>query len=97
MATYVVTSYDFGGSSAVRLHVVTDQLDLARRVYASVLDACEPAPKCADACGAPRWLVELTRVAQDTPLLGDDAPTLFWGGDGAAVCNNNRAKTAIES
>ena len=86
MATYVVTSHDFGGSSAVRVHVVTDQLNLARRVYASVLDACDPPPRCAD---TPRQLVELTRVARDTPLLGDGAPILFWGGDAAAVCNNN--------
>ena len=86
MTTYVVTSYDFGGSSAIRLHVVTDQLPLAQRVYAAVIDACAPPPK-RDDDGAPRRLVELTRVVQDAPLLGDDAPTLFWGG--AAVCNNN--------
>jgi hypothetical protein len=34
---HVATSYDFGGSSEVKLHVVTDDLDLAQDVYASVL------------------------------------------------------------
>ena len=82
---YVVTSFDFGGESAVKLHIVTTDLTLAQEVYASVLAVCdEHNATCSDAA---RLLVELTHIPKDTKLLGSDARTLFWGDRGAQ--NNN--------
>ena len=83
---YVVTSFDFGGSSNVKLHVATADANLAQEVYASVLDACNL--KNAAYTGGARMLVELTHIPADTKLLGADARTLFWGGD--AQNNNQR-------
>jgi len=83
---YVVTSFDFGGSSNVKLHVATADANLAQEVYASVLDACNL--KNAAYTGGARMLVELTQIPADTKLLGADAITLFWGGD--AQNNNQR-------
>ena len=84
---YIVTSFDFGGSSAVKLHVVTADLTLAQEVYASVLAVCAlHNATCSDAA---RLLVELTHIPQDTKLLGADARTLFWGD--LIAQNNNSA------
>ena len=83
---YVVTSFDFGGSSNVKLHVATADANLAQEVYASVLDACNL--KNAAYTGGARMLVELTQIPADTKLLGADAITLFWGGDAQ---NNNQS------
>jgi hypothetical protein len=84
---YVVTSFDYGGSSAVKLHVVTADLALAQEVYAAVLAVCDEHNATCDA--AARLLVELTHVPQDAKLLGADARTLFWG-DRCAQNNNYR-------
>ena len=83
---YVVTSFDFGGSSNVKLHIATADANLAQEVYASVLDACNL--KNAAYTGGARMLVELTQIPADTKLLGADARTLFWGGDAQ---NNNQS------
>jgi hypothetical protein len=76
---YVVSSFDFGGSSAVQLHVVTDDRDRAEAVYSAVLAECDASEK---RDGVQR-LVELTPVAMDTRL----DRTLYWGP--AALNNNN--------
>jgi len=83
---YVVTSFDFGGTSNVKLHVATADAKLAQEVYTSVLDACNLHNAAyASAGGAARMLVELTQIPEDTKLLGADARTLFW----SDVQNNN--------
>ena len=82
---YVVTSYDFGGTSDVKLHVVTDRLELAQEVYAKVKTVCE-SHNAGHLDDGTKMLVELTHVDQDTPLLGADARVLFWGSGGQ---NNN--------
>ena len=84
---YVVTSFDFGGTSNVKLHAVTADEALAQEVYASVLNSCNLINSTANH-GAARALVELTQIPADTKLLGADARTLFWGGDAQ---NNNCA------
>ncbi len=81
MRVYVVVSFDFGGSSDVKVHVATTRLELAQGVYDSV---CPP-----DSEG-PKRLVELVHVPADTPLLGRDALTLFWGS--GVHHNNNRCE-----
>ena len=86
---HVVTSYDFGGSSEVRLHVVTNNLDLAQEVYASVLAVCEQENNAGGGCCCTKMLVELTHVPKDTRLLGADARTLFWGTTATGAQNNN--------
>ena len=78
---YVVTSFDFGGSSNVKIHAATADAALAQSVYASV------AAGAVDD-GAHKMLVELTPVPEDTPLLGADALTLFWGSTPGAQNNN---------
>ena len=83
---YVVTSFDFGGSSNVKLHVATADASLAQEVYESVLDACNLKNAAYASTGGARMLVELTQIQEDTKLLGDDAHTLFWGG---GAQNNN--------
>ena len=90
---YVVTSFDFGGSSNVKLHVATADANLAQEVYASVLDACN-LKNAAYTGGGARMLVELTQIQEDTKLLGDDAHTLFWGSGDAQ--NNNGHSTRLE-
>jgi len=90
MIIYVVTSFDFGGSSNVKLHVATADASLAQEVYESVLEACNLKNK-AYTDGAARALVELTQIQEDTKLLGDDAHTLFWGGGGDAQNNNGHS------
>ena len=87
---YVVTSFDFGGRSDVKLHVATENLDLAHEVYTDVLADCEVINTVRDT-DATKLLVELTRIEKDTAYTGPDAPTLFWGA--AAVANNNNNKT----
>jgi len=57
---------------------------MAQAIYASVL-ATTTADDDDD--GA-RTLVELTPVPADTPLLGANALTLFWGGVPGALNNN---------
>jgi hypothetical protein len=82
---HVVTSFDFGGTSNVKLHVVTDDLGLAQEVYASVLELCNQ-NNMSNTDTATKMMVELTHVTKDTKLLGAEALTLFWGsGD-----NNNK-------
>ena len=83
---HVVTSFDFGGTSNVKLHAVTDDPDLAQEVYASVLAVCDQNNSNTDP--ATMMMVELTHVPKDTRLLGADALTLFWGG-GSTQNNNN--------
>jgi hypothetical protein len=85
----VVTSFDFGGTSNVKLHAVTDDLDLAQEVYASVLRVCDQHNN--NSHPATMMMVELTHVPKDTRLMGADALTLFWGGgDGNQNNNNNQ-------
>ena len=84
--THVVTSFDFGGTSNVKLHAVTDDPDLAQEVYASVLAVCNQNNSNTDP--ATRMMVELTHVPKDTRLLGADALTLFWG-SGSRQNNND--------
>ena len=83
---HVVTSFDFGGTNNVKLHAVTDNLDLAQDVYASVLAVCDQ--HNSNAHPATKMMVELTHVPKDTRLLGADALTLFWG-SGSRQNNND--------
>jgi len=80
---YVVSSFDFGGSSDVQLHIVTDDRDRAEAVYVAVLAECDASEK---RDGVQR-LVELTPVVKDTRL----DRTLYWG---PAALNNNTKATA---
>ncbi len=86
---YVVTSFDFGGTSNVKLHAVTDDEDLAQDVYASVLAACDESNRNTNHHPATMMMVELTRVPKNARLLGADALTLFWGGSDSTQNNNN--------
>ena len=88
LTTYIVTSFDFGGRSDVKLHVATDRLDLAEEVYASVLTDCNEYNATHDT-QAGMMLVELTHIPKDTQLLGPDALTLFWGDLRGLRVNNN--------
>ena len=74
---YVVTSFDFGGSSDVKIHVVTDNHAMAQEVYAEVLDVCNTT-NAARCCDAARMLTELTDVPMDTKQMGRNAKPLFW-------------------
>ena len=58
MMMHVVTSFDFGGTSNVKLHAVTDDPDLAQDVYASVLAVCDQ--HNSNAHPATTMMVELT-------------------------------------
>jgi hypothetical protein len=84
---YIVTSYDFGGTGTVKVHIVTDDLGMAETVYGSVLEECnvENAKVNNTAC---KMLVELTHVPKNKPHLGGDSLTLYWGSS-TATCNNN--------
>jgi hypothetical protein len=75
---YVVTSFDFGGSSDVKIHAVTDSYETAQEVYSEVLAVCNltNAARCSNAT---MMMAELTDVPMNTKLVGRDAKTLFWG------------------
>ena len=84
---YVVTSFDFGFTSSVRIHAATTDAALAQSVYASVV-AAAAAHEASRSGDSARMLVELTPVPADQPLLGADALMLFWGGTPGAQTNN---------
>ena len=86
---YLVTSFDFGGSSYVKVHVVTDDLPTAETVYASVMEVCNTENARADEDSPCKMLVELTHVPLNAPLLGSNALTLYWGDDKVTRVNNN--------
>jgi hypothetical protein len=81
--TYVVTSFDFGGSSTVKIHVVTDDLAVAEAVYARASGLADAANRVCHDPSACKVLVELTDVSSVVARLGNDAigsdVTLFWG------------------
>jgi hypothetical protein len=84
---YLVTSFDFGGNSNVNVHVLTDDLTSADTVYASVLEVCD-AQNAKQNNLAGKMLVELREIPLNTPMIGSDALTLFWGNDAALNSNN---------
>ena len=71
---YMVTSFDFGGSSTVNIHILTDNLQDAEDVYADVVEKANQT----------NILVELSTVPTNTRLTD---VTLFWGKN--AVKSNN--------
>ncbi len=80
---YLVTSFDFGGNSNVNVHVLTDDLTSAETVYASVLEVCDAQNAKQD---NRKMLAELREIPINTPMIGSDALTLFWG---EALNSNN--------
>ena len=78
---YVVTSYDFGGTCDVKLHVVTDKMELAQEVYTKVSAICA-AHNASHVDDGIKMLVELTHVEKDVP----DTRVLYWG---SGAHNNN--------
>ena len=88
MSSYLVISFDFGGSSDVKVHVATASVDLAQTVYEEVCAECDAQNARCAASGAAKRLVERARVPADKALVGAEALTLFWGG-GSSTNNNN--------
>jgi hypothetical protein len=86
-AVYTVTSFEFGGCSDVRVHIVTDNMPMAEEVYNLVM---QEANEYNDKYGnnATRLLVELSKLPWNTKLLGPEAATLFWGKH--SILNNNK-------
>lgn len=84
---YVVSSYDFGGSGDVKVHIITESPQKAQEVYTKVLaEADKINEKNKQVLGA-RYLVELTEVPVEKELIDSEAIKLFWGKH--AVANNN--------
>ena len=77
---YVVSSFDFGGTSDVKLHAATADRAHAQKVYESVRSAYDLKNATTSST---RVLVELTPVPPDADEL-----TLFWGGAPGAENNN---------
>ena len=91
MSSYLVISFDFGGSSDVKVHAATACADLAWTVYEEVRAECDAQNAGYAASGGAKRLVELARVPADKALVGAEAPTLFWGGGSTNNNNNNPA------
>ena len=86
---YIVTSFDFGGSSTVMIHIVTDDLSQAREVFARVRDRAEAEHERRVSRGGDgtfKTLVELTDVSG---VCAGEPVTLFWGRSGTALDSNN--------
>jgi hypothetical protein len=84
---YIVSSYDFGSSSDVNLHIVTNVLQKAQEVYNKlVTDVNKINQNYGENSGA-KYLVELTEVAEEKEFVGSESIKLHWGSD--AVINNN--------
>lgn len=80
---YLVSSFDFGGSSHVRIHIVTSDFDRAKLVYDNVLHSANIINENAEP--GTKYLVELTEVKDDET----EPVTLYWGKN--AVFNNNQS------
>lgn len=83
---YVVVSFDFGGSSDVRIHALTDDIENAKKVH-SQLDANSPAAR-----EGYQRLIQVVRLPGE--YVSREGHCLFWGrsNDEAVTveCNNGR-------
>lgn len=70
---HIVTSFDCGGNSDVKIHIITENYDLADSAYTTVLADVAPG---GDNNGCKK-LVELTTLPKDK--LFRDGCTLYWG------------------
>jgi hypothetical protein len=84
---YIVSSYDFGGSSYVNLHIVTNNLKKAQEVYNKVVSDVNNINQSYGESSGAKYLVELTEVAEEKEFVGSESIKLHWGRD--AVVNNN--------
>ena len=101
---YIVSSYDFGGSSYVQLHIVTNDKEKAQKVYDEVLAKADAKnKKYSEQSHSEHFgyshLVELTEsqrtsvatlreVQADKEYIGSDSITIHWGRN--AIVNNNK-------
>ena len=69
---YIMTTFNFGGTSKFKLHVATADRAHIQKVYETVRTACGLKKATTTAT---RMIVELTPVSPDAGEL-----TLFWGG-----------------
>lgn len=84
---YIVSSYDFGGSSDVKLHIISNSLQKAQEVYNKVLTEADKINEQNKEVLGAKYLVELTEVPVEQELTDSEAIKLFWGNH--AIVNNN--------
>lgn len=84
---FIVSSYDFGGSSNVNLHIITNDLQKAREVYNKVLKDLDKINQSYEEGSGARYLVEITELAEEKEFVGSESITLYWGQH--AITNNN--------
>lgn len=84
---YIVSSYDFGGSSDINIHIITNSLQKAREVYNIVLVEANKINEKNKEVSGTKYLVELTEVPSEQEFIESKAIKLFWGKH--AIMNNN--------
>ena len=91
MGTYMVVSFDFGGTSAVKVHCVTKTEAVGRTVYAAVSDSVKASNTARGESEAGGVLVDLFHVPDGYSSV--EGHTLFWGNDNApkTILSNNTA------
>ena len=88
MPKYILVSFDFGGTSAVKVHCVTSSEAVGRSMFAAMADRYVPENETRAASGAGKLLLELLEVPDE--YSSSDGTTLFWGaGEPKSVLNNN--------
>lgn len=73
--SFLVQSFDFGGSSSVHLHIITSNLSSAMEVYENVASSCDEYNKKHSSSGLQK-IVDLVYAKSDTPCL-DGFPIFF--------------------
>lgn len=79
MPNYVLVSFDFGGTSAVKVHCVTKSEAIGRSMYATVADRHKDANAKRQSTESGSVLVELVELPDD--FSSSDGHILFWGPD----------------
>lgn len=91
---YIVSSFDVGDTSNVKVHVVTSNLELAQETYVFMCVETDES----NLIQGDEWktIVELTELPLDTMLLESDAALLFWGNHSVAR-NTTQADSGIHT
>lgn len=88
---FLVVSFDFGGTSAVKIHCATSSEPVGRSMFAAMTDRHRDENAKREASGAGSLLIELVEVPDE--YSSSDGHMLFWGSEKVAktIMSNNTA------
>lgn len=79
---FLVVSFDFGGTSAVKIHCATPSENVGRSMFAAMSDRHRDENEKRLASGAGSLLIDLVEVPNE--YSSSDGHTLFWGSEKVA-------------